>query len=193
MSQHTHNHRTEPRSKTDPSLTFRRLWTEQVLWTRLFLISAAADMEDLHAVTVRLFRNPADFGTELQKFYGREKAGNVARLMTDHLILLAQLAENRKREEEEAAGETRKKWFDCAGQLASYFAEINPYWNQRDWQSMLYSHLKATEEQAVRRLRHQYSADVALYDRIQSQALEMADAMSRGILRQFEKTDHKQE
>ena len=185
MNQNTR--KAEPRKKADPTLTFRRLWAEQVLWTRQFLISTAGDMEDLHAVTARLFRNPADFGTELQKFYGRGKAWQVARMMTDHLVLLAQLTENQKRGEEEDAGKTRKKWFENAGQLASYFAEINPYWNQRDWQSMLYSHLKATEEQAVRRFRRQYSADIALYDRIQAQALEMADEMSLGILRQLEK------
>jgi len=39
---------------------FRELWEEHIFWTRNFIISAIAGLDDLEYVTNRLLRNPTD-------------------------------------------------------------------------------------------------------------------------------------
>jgi hypothetical protein len=50
---------------------------------------------------------------------------------------------------------------------------------------MLYEHLDLTTTEVVSRLQGNWDADVAAYDAIHLQALEMADELSTGIIAQF--------
>ena len=49
----------------------RRLWEDHVTWTRLFIVSASADLPDTQATTKRLLRNQQDIGDAIKPFYGR--------------------------------------------------------------------------------------------------------------------------
>ena len=50
---------------------------------------------------------------------------------------------------------------------------------------MMYSHLSMTEKEAGLRLKKEYPKDIEMFDAIEKEALEMADYMASGILRQF--------
>ena len=52
----------------------QQLWAQHVYWTRLFIISTAADLSDLEPVTNRLLRNPKDFAQLLAPIYGMKTA-----------------------------------------------------------------------------------------------------------------------
>lgn len=165
--------------------TFRKLWEQHVMWTRSFIISTAANLGDLQFVTQRLMRNPTDFANELQKYYGAKNAAKFKDLLTEHLAIAGQLVNQAKAGNAAAAEISRKKWYQNADEIAAFLSSINPYWSKQAWQTMLYKHLKLTENEAVSRLNSQYAFDIALYDEIEAQALEMADMMTEGITRQF--------
>ncbi|MBW7573821.1 acetylglutamate kinase [Caproiciproducens sp. AGMB10547] len=165
--------------------TFRKLWTQHVMWTRSFIISTAANLGDLQAVTARLLRNPMDFANVLGPIYGEDKAKRFSDLLTQHLMIAAQLVNAAKAGNTETVNEERKKWYSNADEIADFLAGLNPYWSKARWTLMLHDHLKITEEEAVERLSGQYAKDVALYDAIEDQALMMADYMADGILKQF--------
>jgi hypothetical protein len=151
----------------------------------LFIISAAADLGDLQNAAQRLLRNPSDFETELRKYYDADKAEKFKKLLTEHLTIAAQLVTDAKKGNDAAVNETRKKWYQNADEIAEFLASINPCWSKKEWRYMLFIHLKMTEDEAVYRLTKQYVPDVPNYDNIVSNALEMADMMSNGIIRQF--------
>ena len=171
--------------RIDITNQFRKLWEEHVMWTRSFIISTAANLGDLPYITQRLLRNPGDFAAVLQKYYGEEKASKFGQLLTDHLKIAADLVNDSKAGNTAAADIAREKWYQNADEIAVFLSSINPFWSRRMWQSMLYNHLKLTETEAGMRLNGQYASDVALYDEIESQALDMADLMADGIIKQF--------
>lgn len=161
--------------------TFRKLWEQHVMWTRSFIISTAANLGDLSLVTQRLLRNPGDFAKEFQKYYGAKNAARFKELLTEHLTIAAQLVNQAKAGDTAAVAVTRRNWYRNADEIADFLSSINRYWDKNKWQAMLYSHLSMTEEEAVSRLRNQFASDIALYDKIEAQALEMADYMAQGI------------
>lgn len=165
--------------------TFRKLWTEHVMWTRSFIISTAANLGDLQLVTARLLRNPVDFAKVLRPFYGADKAKRFSNLLTEHLTIAAQLVNAAKSGNTDVVNEERKKWYANADEIAEFLSSINPYWSKNEWTLMLHDHLKMTEDEAVARLTGQYSKDVSLFDAIEDQALMMADYMADGITKQF--------
>lgn len=166
--------------------TIRRLWFEHILWTRFFIISTAEEIGDLELVTQRLLKNPPDFGEALGRFYGKSVAERFVKLLTDHLLIAADLVNAAKAGDEKSAETARTRWYDNADDIAAFLGEINPFWSERQWQEMLYEHLELTEEEAAQRLAGNYQRDIELFDDIEEQALHMADVMTRGLLRQFQ-------
>jgi len=178
--------RSECSKRIDIVNAFRKLWEQHVTWTRLFVISNIDGLGDLDATTRRLLRNPADFAEELRRFYGAEKADRFSVLLTAHLTIAAELVDAAKAGNQSAAEEIKRRWYQNAEDIAVFLSSINPYWSRRKWRDMLFMHLKLLEDEVGYRISRQYTLGVANYDRIEAQALEMADVMAAGIIKQFD-------
>src|SRR5437763_1489877 len=59
-------------SATDLRNGMRKLWSEHVMYTRTYIISALATLPDLPSVTQRLLRNQDDIGNAIKPLYGDE-------------------------------------------------------------------------------------------------------------------------
>lgn len=163
----------------------RTLWEQHVFWTRSFIISTAAGLADLSEVTARLLRNPVDFGAALMPFYGARLSGQFRDLLTEHLKIGGDLVTAAKNQDAKAVEEDRRKWYANADEIARFLADINPNWNEARWRAMLYDHLEMTEQEADLRLAGRYAEDIRMFDRIETEALKMADYMTEGMTRQF--------
>ena len=136
-------------------------------------------------VTSRLLQNPKDFEEALKPFYGNKIASSFADLFTNHLVIAAQLVKAAKAGDSNAAKDAEKRWYSNADKIAAFLAGINPYWSQDKWKRMLYEHLAMTKSEAVYMLTKNYGAGITEYDKIEKQALKMADVMAYGIIKQF--------
>jgi hypothetical protein len=165
--------------------TFRELWEEHIMWTRSFIISTVSDLGDLDLVTQRLLGNPEDFADVLRRFYGYDNSRKFEALFKNHLLLAAKLLNDAKAGDTQSVDADRAMWYKNADEIADFLAGANSYWDKKEWQNLLYDHLKMTEDEAVYRLNMQYKEDIANYDSIESQALNMADYMASGIINQF--------
>lgn len=163
----------------------RRLWTEHVLWTRFFMISTAFSLPDLPFVTQRLLQNPHDFVAELCPLYGKQIAMRFDRLLTEHLLIAAKLVAAAKAGDAAEVEKQRKLWYENAEDIACFLASINPFWRERVWRDLLFDHLRMTENEAVQILTGQYEQSIKDFDDIQAEALQMADVMTCGMIRQF--------
>lgn len=163
----------------------RQLWEQHVFWTRSFIISTAANLGDLKAVTNRLLQNPTDFAKLFCKFYGQNIAKRFEYLFTQHLLIAADLVNAGKNKDKEKMDDARKRWYENANEIAQFLASINSCWTESTWRDMLYSHLEMTEKEAVLRLNEKFEEDVKIFDIIENEALKMADYMFCGIIKEF--------
>jgi hypothetical protein len=163
----------------------RLLWEQHVWWTRSFIISVAADLPDLNVVTARLLRNPKDFQAALEPLYGPEIAAEFARLLTEHLTIAAELVQAAKAGDTARAADAERRWYRNADEIACFLARINPFWSQEEWRAMLHEHLAMTKDEAVAVLSGRFEQSIQIFDQVELQALEMADVMTEGIVRQF--------
>lgn len=163
----------------------RLLWEQHVVWTRLVIISIIFNLPDVEFVTKRLLRNPKDFATALRPLYGEQVAARFDSLLTSHLVIAAELVKAAKAGDSRAAANAERRWYANADEIAAFLARINPYWSEQEWKDMLYEHLAFTKAEAVNILTGKYAEGIAVFDQIEMQALEMADVMTNGIIRQF--------
>jgi hypothetical protein len=69
-----------------------------------------------------------------------------------------------------------------------FLSSANPKnWPPAEMDQMMRDHLAATTREAVARHQGDWAADVAAYDAVHIQILEMADMLSSGIVPQFPK------
>jgi len=165
--------------------TMRALWEQHVAWTRMTIISIAANLPDKELVSQRLLRNAKDMGNVLKSLYGNKNANEFSYLIREHLLIAAQLVEAAKAGNTKEAANVERAWYENADEIANFLNSINPYLPVAAVREMLYQHLALTKSEAVARLTGNFAQDIAAYDKIQRQALTMADAITAGIVEQF--------
>jgi hypothetical protein len=67
----------------------RKLWIDHVTWTRLFIISAAANLPDKDATTQRLLQNQTDIGSAIVPYYGKDAGDKLTSLLKEHILIAA--------------------------------------------------------------------------------------------------------
>lgn len=73
-----------------------------------------------------------------------------------------------------------------ADQIAAFLSKANPKsWPEPEMRMMMHDHLTLTTEEATARLKGNYAADIAAYDKVHEQILKMADMLSMGVIGQF--------
>lgn len=165
--------------------TLRKLWEQHVAWARMAIVSAAAGSPDLNFVVSRLLQNALDMAAALKPIYGENAATKFGNLISEHLKIALQLVNAVKSNDTQAAQNAEKLWYANADQIAGFLSGINPYISYNDFKKMLYTHLDLTKAEAAAQISQKYAESISLYDRIETQALSMADAMAEGIVRQF--------
>jgi LysM repeat protein len=163
----------------------RMLWEQHVFWTRLFIVSTVFNLPDASAVTSRLLRNPKDFAAALRPFYGDAAASGFSDLLTTHLTQAGQLVKAAMANDTAAAAQIERQWYQNADEIAASLARLNPHWPREEWRRLLHDHLAMTKQEAVDYITKDFAGSVATFDRIEKEALEMADLMSTGIIQQF--------
>jgi hypothetical protein len=169
----------------------RKLWEDHVTWTRLAIISLTTDSPDTSATVGRLLQNQSDIGDAIKPFYGEAAGNQLTALLREHILIAADLIAAARAGDNDGVAENQARWRANADEIAAFLHAANPRsWKLREMKEMLYEHLDLTTTEVVARLTGDWEADVAAYDQIHVQALEMADHLSIGIVRQFRPRFH---
>jgi hypothetical protein len=168
----------------------RKLWEDHVTWTRLYLVSAIADLPDVDATAQRLLQNQDDIGGAMAAFYGRKAGDQLAALLRDHILIAADLVTAAKAGDAAAVTEHHVRWYANADDISKFLASANRRWDESTLRAMMREHLDQTLAEATARLTGDWAADIAEYDAIHLHILEMADVLSDGVVRQFPKRFH---
>ena len=164
----------------------RKLWEDHIMWTRLFIVSTAADLPDNSATTNRLLQNQVDIGNAIKPYYGNEAGDQLTALLRDHILIAADLVKAAKANNSTGVTNANTRWVANADQIAGFLSKANPKnWPEPEMRMMMHDHLTLTTEEATARLKGNYGADIAAYDKVHEQILKMADMLSMGIVQQF--------
>jgi len=163
----------------------RKLWSDHVFLTRIFIISAVANMPEAGLNAERLLKNQDDIGNAIKPYYGNAAGDKLTALLREHILIAADIVSVAKKGDMTAVGENEKRWIDNADEIALFLGSANPNWSRTDMKDMLYQHLALTKTQLLARLSGEYSGDITNFDQIYAQGLMMADNLSNGIVKQF--------
>ena len=164
----------------------RKLWEDHITWTRIFIVSAAADLPDKATATNRLLQNQVDIGNAIKPYYGEDAGNKLTALLKEHITTAAEVVAAAKANDKAKLDDANRRWFANADQIADFLSTANPKsWPKAEMQSMMHDHLNLTTQEAVARLHGDWAGDVKAYDSVHEQILKMADGLAMGIVAQF--------
>ena len=166
-------------------LAMRKLWSEHVIWTRDYIVAAAAGHPSAPALSRRLLRNQEDIGNAITPYYGAAAGSKLTALLKDHILIAVDLVAAAKAGDAAKKEDADRRWHANAGDIATFLSGANPNWPRQTLLDMLNEHLSLTTQEAVARLESRWDDDIATFDRIYAQSLRMADALTEGIVKQF--------
>jgi hypothetical protein len=163
----------------------RKLWEEHVTWTRNYIVSALAGLDDASAVAERLLKNQDDIGAAIIPYYGEAAGMNLAQLLRDHILIAVDVVTAAKARNGEQLASAQQKWQLNGDEIAVFLSGANPHWGKEETRSMLRQHLTFTTNEVIARLKKDWAADIKAYDDGHLHMLMFADTLADGIARQF--------
>ncbi len=164
----------------------RKLWEDHVTWTRLYIVSAAANLPDKDLVAQRLLQNQVDIGNAIKPYYGNQAGDRLTALLKDHILGAVDLLAAAKANDQSKVDTASKAWYANADDIATFLSGANPKsWPLADMKAGMKMHLDLTLNEAVARLQGKFADDIGAYDKVHEHILGLADLLSTGLLNQF--------
>lgn len=164
----------------------QRLWIDHVSWTRSFIISDIASLEDKDDVLNRLLKNQDDIGNSIKPYYGEEAGNKLASLLREHIQIAGQVVDAAKSNSSDLE-KYNKLWHENADKIADFLSSANPNYSNKQLKEMLYKHLELVTDQVVARLNKDWKKDIESYDKNEEHMIMFADVIAQGIIKQFPK------
>ena len=165
--------------------SLRKLWIDHVIWTRNYIVSAIAGLEDQEEVLERLLKNQQDIGNAIKPYYGEEAGNQLAGLLKEHIVIAGKIVAAAKSGNQAEAAKFNKEWYRNADDIALFLSSANPNWTNKELKDLLYQHLQLLTDDVVARLSKNWAADIATFDKAEDHIIQLADVLSTGIIKQF--------
>ena len=163
----------------------RKLWIDHVTWTRSFIVSDLASLEDKSDVLERLLKNQEDIGNSIKPYYGEEAGNKLTTLLKEHIELAGQVTDAAKNNNKNDLEKYNKLWYENADKIARFLSSANPNYSEKTLKNMLYKHLEFITDQVVARLNKTWKADSNTCDKGEDHMIHFADILVDGIIKQF--------
>jgi hypothetical protein len=163
-----------------------KLWEDHITWTRIVIIDFAAGLPDLRAAEARLLRNQADIGNAIKPYYGTAAGNKLTQLLRTHILEAVPVLADAKSGNKAALTKALTAWHANAHQIALLLAQANPHnWTLSAMDTMMRNHLALTTKEGVARIEGHWAADIAAYDQVHNEILQMSHMLAMGIIAQF--------
>ncbi len=163
----------------------RMLWEDHITYTRNYIVSALANLEDAGAVAERLLRNQDDIGNAIKPYYGDAAGAKLTALLRAHILIAVEVVKAAKAGVAADLTAASKKWTANADDIAAFLSGANPSWPRAEMADMLHKHLEYTTQEVVSRLKKDWAGDIAAYDKGHAHMLYFADILTHGLVAHF--------
>jgi hypothetical protein len=169
-------------SDSDVRHTMHRLWDDHVILTRLFLVSALADLPDKEAASQRLTKIQTDIGNAAKPTLGDAAGDKLAGLLRDHVLITADVIAAVKTNDATKKAEMVKKLQANTDEIGTFLTGLNPQaWPDQVVKGLLREHVDLMAAEVDARAKQDWTAEAAAFDRSRTQVRRVADLLANGL------------
>jgi hypothetical protein len=200
----------EGSGESKPSM--RQLWSDQVVFTRQYVIAAVAgrpvsevltkllgqsvapiatapgvhelvpQFSDGDAAAVGLLTTMEATGEALEPYFGEDSANELTSLLRRHVLIAVELLSAARSGNIESFKQEDERWIASANEIAGFLSSLNQAWPREVLEQHLQLLLQLTKDEAVARVAGNPRVDLRTYDAIHEEAMVIADLMEEGLV-----------
>ena len=159
----------------------RIVWLKHVWWTREVILAIAAGAPWTADSVAKLLENPHEMADVFAPFITPAQKQQMTDLFVTHLKLGGAVVTAAKNKEIDKLNDLQKQWHENADQIARFMADLGLGYVYEEVKQMMYSHLRLTTHEAVFVLEGKFAQSITEFERVQNEALMMADYFTNGI------------
>lgn len=163
----------------------RRLWLDHAIWTRNYVISDTAGLDNKDKTLARLLRNQKEIGNAIKPFYGEAAGNQLGELLTEHIVIAGKVTDAAKSGNAAELEKNNKDWNRNADDIATFLSKANPNWTKPLIQDLMHVHLQMLTEDVKAILAKDWDADIMWFDKGADHLTMLSDALTDGIIKQF--------
>ncbi|RNB79911.1 glycosyltransferase [Brevibacillus nitrificans] len=163
----------------------RKLWTDQVTWTRNYITSSIDGLPDQNKLLERLMQNQVDIGNAIKPFYGEDSGNKLAQLLSEHVLLIGKILDAAKSNNQVELKSHNTEWYQNADDIANLLSGLNANWSLNVLRDMLHTHLQLVTDVLDARLNKDWDADFTAFDKGIDHIWRVADVISDGVIKQY--------
>ena len=104
----------------------RKLWSDHVIWTREYIVSAIDGSPAANAAATRLLKNQDDIGAAVAGFYGKDAGDALTGLLKQHIMIAVDLIAAAKASDQAKYSATDQLWKRNGEEIADFLSRANP-------------------------------------------------------------------
>lgn len=163
----------------------RILWGEHIFWTRNYLDSKLAALEDKDKVLDRLMKNQEDIGNSIIEYYDEEVGENLTKLLKEHIAIADKVVDAARSGNQQELKKYDEQWHHNADEIVNFLSSINPNYDKKTLNDLFYKHLALLTDQVVARMNKSYDEEILAFDEGEEHVFYLADAITSGIISKF--------
>ncbi len=160
----------------------RMLWRDLATWLRAYKVSLYGGVGNSESLSQRLYQIPLEYGNMLRVFVGDEATEKYINLLSQYIILLQSLFIAQINNDVNSIDDLTKQIYQNTKERAALFAQMNPYWSQSEWITLMNAFTQMQIEEATTFLTRDFDRNIEIFDRILSLTTIMGDYFSEGLM-----------
>ena len=210
----------ESKDSASQKASMRQLWSDQVHFTRRYIIAAlsgspvsevlvkaldgavppiatAPGVRDLvphfgpgDAAAIRLLENVEAIGSAVTPYFGKKAGSDLTHLLRTHILIAVELVSAARSGHISKFKSEDERWIANADEIADLLNGLNEFWPRDDFARRLQLLLQLTKDEAVARVTGDVDGDLRTFDRIYAEAIGIADALTNGLVQKSPQKQH---
>jgi hypothetical protein len=160
----------------------RMLWRDMATWLSMYMFALYGGYPNLQALADQIYKIPLDYGNVMKLIFGGRVSDDYINLVSQYVIILEYLFYYQMIGDQNAASSFTQQLYQNIDQRAAFLAQINPYWQENIWRSLLTTFNNTILEESTALLTHEYVKSVDILNNLLSQSTIIGDYFSEGIL-----------